>query len=147
MHSLTEMPLFFEFRSNMTGWEISRFFLFIIKYTRAHFNLKIHPKVLASTDIDNKRWRVRDLTFKTSKNIRNIIIDFGYFWCTQLALGSRKNVNSSFHIFKRFDSGWSPHQWEFISIKNTKEENLKIARLTDKHCGKTLYKRIASVKI
>ena len=43
-------------------------------------------------------------------SVKTFVLKFEYFWCTQLALGSRKNVNSRFHIFKRFDSGWSPHQ-------------------------------------
>ena len=34
----------------------------------------------------------------------------------------QKKCNSRFHIFKRFDSDWSPHQWEFIFIKIQKEE-------------------------
>ena len=59
----------------------------------------------------------------------SIIIILKYRWYSQLALGSRKNVTQNFmfslfffHVLKRFDSDWSPHQWEFISIKNTKEE-------------------------
>ena len=34
----------------------------------------------------------------------------------------QKKYNSKFHIFKRFDSDWNPHQLDFISIKNTKKE-------------------------
>ena len=34
----------------------------------------------------------------------------------------QKKCNLKFHIFKRFDSDWSPHRGEFIPMKNTKKE-------------------------
>ena len=37
----------------------------------------------------------------------------------------QKKCDLKFHIFKRFDSDWIPHQWEFISIINIKGRNLK----------------------
>ena len=49
----------------------------------------------------------------------------------------QKKCNSKFHIFERFDSDWSPHHREFISIKKYKRKKLKkIAHVTNKHCGK-----------
>ena len=36
-----------------------------------------------------------------------------------------------------FESDWSPNRWDFISIKNTKEETQNtFSRVTDEHCGK-----------
>ena len=34
----------------------------------------------------------------------------------------RKKFNSKFHIFKRFDSDWSPYQWEFFFFKKYKRK-------------------------
>ena len=48
----------------------------------------------------------------------------------------QKRCNSKFHIFKRFDSDWRPHQLRIYFYKKYKGRNLEIARVTDKHCGK-----------
>ena len=60
----------------------------------------------------------------------------------------QKKCNSKFHIFKHFASDWSPHQLEFIYIKQYKRKKLKkIARVTDKHCSKNWYERITRLKL
>ena len=58
--------------------------------------------------------------------ISNLSINIQILLMFLVGFRAQKKCNSKFHVFKRFDSDWSPHQWEFISIKNTKEETEKL---------------------
>ena len=106
---------------HMKNWKTQLFFIFNFFVYLETIEIKIKKCIVR---VDPKK-----IYFHTSVAVSEEIIvwmlqNFNSIQILLFLVGFRvqKKCNLKFHVFKRFDTDWSLHQWEFISIKNTKEE-------------------------